>query len=38
MSDGEILEIVQLVAMFSYFVRVINGVGIQLGNEKLGLY
>lgn len=37
-SDGEILEIVQLVAMFSYFVRVINGVGIQLGNEKLGLY
>lgn len=37
-SDGEILEIVQVVAMFSYFVRVINGVGIQLGSEKLGLY
>jgi len=37
-SDGEILEIAQVVAMFSYFVRVINGVGIQLGNEKLGLY
>ena len=37
-NDGEILEIVQVVAMFSYFVRVINGVGIQLGDEKLGLY
>ncbi len=36
--DGEVLEIVQVVAMFSYFVRVINGVGIQLGNEKLGLF
>ncbi len=37
-SDGEVLEIVQVTAMFSYFVRVINGVGIQLGEEKLGLY
>lgn len=37
-GDGEILEIVQVVAMFSYFVRVINGVGIQLGDEKPGLY
>ena len=37
-TDGEILEIVQVVAMFSYFVRVINGVGIQLGDEKIGLY
>lgn len=37
-SDGDILEIVQVVAMFSYFVRVINGVGIQLGDEQLGLY
>ena len=37
-NDGEILEIVQVVAMFSYFTRVINGVGIQLGDEKLGLY
>jgi hypothetical protein len=26
------------VAMFSYFVRVINGVGIQLSDEKPGLY
>lgn len=37
-SDGELLEVVQVVAMFSYFVRVINGVGIQLGDEKPGLY
>ncbi|OED41703.1 hypothetical protein AB833_09145 [Chromatiales bacterium (ex Bugula neritina AB1)] len=37
-SDTEISEIVQVVAMFSYYVRVINGVGIQLGDEKLGLY
>jgi uncharacterized peroxidase-related enzyme len=37
-SDGEILEIVQIVGMFSYFCRVINGVGISLGKEKIGLY
>lgn len=37
-ADGEVLEIVQVVAMFSYFVRVINGVGISLGDEKTGLY
>lgn len=37
-SDGEVLEIVQVAAMFSYFVRVINGVGIQLGDETPGLY
>lgn len=37
-NDGEILEIVQVVSMFSYFTRVINGVGIQLGDEKPGLY
>ncbi len=36
--DTEISELVQVVAMFSYFVRVINGVGIELGDEKLGLY
>lgn len=37
-DDHEISEIVQVVAMFSYFVRVINGTGIQLGDEKPGLY
>lgn len=37
-NDAEISELVQVVAMFSYFVRVINGVGIELGDEKLGFY
>lgn len=37
-SDGEIMEIVQIVAMFSYFVRVINGVGISLVGDKVGFY
>ena len=37
-SDTEISEIVQVIGMFSYFVRVINGLGITLGDEKLGLY
>lgn len=37
-NDPEISELVQVVAMFSYFVRVINGVGIELGDEKPGYY
>jgi len=37
-NDGEILELVQIVAMFSYFVRVINGLGISLSGETIGLY
>ena len=37
-SDGEILEIAQVVAMFSYFTRIINGVGISLKGDKIGLY
>jgi len=37
-NDGEILEIVQIVSMFSYFVRVINALGISLGDETIGLY
>jgi uncharacterized peroxidase-related enzyme len=37
-SDGEILEVIQIVAMFSYFVRVINGTGISLHGETTGLY
>lgn len=36
--DAEIVEIVQVVAMFSYFVRVINGLGISLAGERIGLY
>ena len=37
-SGGEILEIVQIVAMFSYFVRVINALGVSLKGERIGLY
>ena len=37
-SDTEILEVNQIGANFAYWVRVINGLGIQLGDEKVGLY
>lgn len=37
-NDAEISELVQVIAMFSYFVRVIQGLGIQPGDEKPGLY
>ena len=37
-SDGEVLEVVQVVAMFSYFTRVINALGISLDGERLGFY
>lgn len=37
-DDGEILEIAQVAAMFSYFVRIINGVGISLDGDRIGLY
>lgn len=37
-SGADILEIVQIVAMFSYFVRVINAVGISTNGEKIGFY
>ncbi len=37
-SDGEVLEIVQINAMFSYFVRVINGLGISTHGERIGFY
>ena len=36
--DREILEVNQVVALFSYFNRVISGLGISLGREKIGLY
>ena len=38
LSDGEILEVNQVVAGFNYWARVINGLGIRLGDEKIGLY
>ncbi len=37
-DHGEILELVQITAMFSYFVRVINAVGISLSGDRVGLY
>ena len=37
-SDTEILEAVQASACFAYWVRFINALGVQLGNETIGLY
>ena len=37
-SDAEILEAVQASACFAYWVRFINALGVQLGNETIGLY
>ncbi len=37
-SDVEILEVNQIGANFAYWVRVINGLGIRLGDERIGLY
>ena len=36
-GDRELLEVNQLCAGFNYWVRVINGLGIRLGNERIGL-
>ena len=37
-SDTEILEAVQATACFAYWVRFINALGVQLGNETIGKY
>ena len=37
-SDTEILEVNQISANFAYWVRVINGLGIRLVGEEVGLY
>jgi len=37
-SDTEILEAVQTIACFAYWVRFINALGIQLGDESIGLF
>ena len=37
-SDTEILEAVQTSACFAYWVRFINALGIQLGDESVGHY
>jgi uncharacterized peroxidase-related enzyme len=36
--DTEILEVNQISASFAYWVRVINGLGIQVGDEDIGSY
>lgn len=36
-TDTEILEAVQATACFAYWVRFINGLGINLGNETIGM-
>lgn len=38
LSDGEILEVNQVAASFNYWARVINGLGIRLGDEPVGLF
>lgn len=35
-DDVEILETAQTAACFSYWVRIINGLGIRIGNEPIG--
>ncbi len=37
-TDTEILEAVQSIACFAYWVRFINALGIRLGNETIGLF
>ena len=37
-SDEEILEVNQVTAGFGYSNRVLNGLGVELGNEKIGFY
>ncbi len=37
-TDREILEANQISANFNYWVRVINGLGIRLGGERIGAY
>ncbi len=37
-SDTEILEAVQATACFAYWVRFINALGINLGEERVGKY
>ena len=37
-QDEEILEVNQVVACFNYSNRVINGLGVSLGNEQVGYY
>ncbi len=37
-TDTEILEAVQATACFAYWVRFINALGINIGDEQIGMY
>ncbi len=37
-DDGEILEVAQTAASFAYWARIINAIGIHLGDEPIGRY
>jgi len=37
-TDEEILEVNQVAASFNYSNRVINGIGVEPGHEKVGFY
>ncbi|MCA9987509.1 MAG: peroxidase-related enzyme [Anaerolineales bacterium] len=37
-SDGEILEVNQCVALFNYSNRSLSGLGVQVGDDRVGYY
>ncbi len=37
-NDGQISQAVQVTASFAYWTRIINALGIQIGDEKVGKY
>ena len=37
-TDTEILEAVQVIACFAYWVRFINALGVNIGHERIGMY
>ncbi|MEM7224734.1 MAG: peroxidase-related enzyme [Pseudomonadota bacterium] len=37
-SDGEILEVNQVCAYFNYSNRLLNGLGVEIGSERVGYY
>ena len=38
LNDAEISQSVQVIASFAYWTRLINALGIKIGNEKIGKY
>jgi alkylhydroperoxidase family enzyme len=37
-TDGEILEVNQCVALFNYSNRSLSGLGVQVGEDRVGFY